>query len=472
MTMATPVFRRVRLGTFCSSFFAVVLSAGAASAGSWQPAGVGDCPGRDVGGSRGPTPEAAKCDAGFAGQTAVCWANGCTYKNVSTSSCKGGTSPGQMYTCVAGPAAAPTAPAAWLSWQSVGLGDCPGRDVGASSGPAPDAAKCNASFAGQTAICWTTGCTYKTVATSACTGGSSPGQMYTCGTAAPQAPAAAPQPTGPTWQAMGVGDCPGRDVSGSAGSNPDPSKCNAAFAGQTAVCWTTGCAYKNVATAACTGGANPGQLYTCAVPGGSSAPAAAGRNNRAPAAPPAGWQPVGTGDCLGHDVGGTAGPTPDASKCDAAFAGQTAICWSNGCMYKNIATSACTGGTSPGQMFTCNPGAPGAFGPPPPPPGPPKVNGRHYLMVNYTGETQNPHDFVIDWKGCKVAEMGADYQNGAEEITVQVCKPGARMVIKTEFKNSGYWVQYDWVLLDNGATLAGAYRDPAGCGPSAGKRAR
>jgi hypothetical protein len=33
-------------------------------------------------------------------------------------------------------------------------------------------------------------------------------------------------------------------------------------------------------------------------------------------------------------------------------------------------------------------------------------------------------------------------------------------------------VQYDWVLLDNGATLAGAYRDPAGCGPSAGKRAR
>ncbi len=470
MTMATPVFRRVRLAIFCSSILAVSLWAGAASAGVWQPAGVGDCVGRDVGGSRGSTPDPTKCDANSNGQTAVCWANGCTYKNVATSSCKGGTSPGQMYTCVGSPA--PT-PKTALSWQPVGLGDCPGRDVGASSGLAPDASKCNASFAGQTAICWTTGCTYKTVATSACTGGSSPGQMYTCGapgSSAPQAPAAAPQPTGPAWQAMGVGDCPGRDVAGSAGSNPDPAKCNAAFAGQTAVCWTTGCAYKNVATAACTGGANPGQLYTCAVPSAASAPVPV-RNNRAPASS-TGWQAVGTGDCLGHDVGGTAGPTPDATKCDAAFAGKTAVCWNNGCMYKSIATSACTGGSSPGQMYTCNPGTAAAFGPPAPPPGPPKVNGRHYLMVNYTGETQNPHDFVIDWKGCKVAEMGADYQNGNEEITVQVCKPGARMVIKTEFKNSGYWAQYDWVLLDNGATLAGAYRDPAGCGPSVGKRAR
>jgi len=464
MTMAIPVLRRVRLGVFCASILTVALSAGVASAGAWQPAGVGDCVGRDVGGTRGPAPDAGKCDASFAGQTAVCWANGCTYKSVQTASCKGGTSPGQLYTCVAG--AATTPPVAKLSWQSVGLGDCPGREIGASNGPAPDASKCNASFAGQTAICWTTGCTYKSVTTSACTGGSSPGQMYTCGGPGAQAPV--PQPAGPTWQAMGVGDCPGRDVSGSAGTSPDPSKCNGAFVGQTAVCWTTGCAYKSVATAACTGGANPGQLYTCALPAGASAPAPSGRNSRAPVAL-AGWQPAGTGDCLGHDVGGTAGATPDPTKCDAGFAGQTAICWSNGCMYKNVATSACTGGASPGQMYTCNPGA---FGQPVPPSGPPKVNGRHYLMVNYTGETQNPHDFVIDWKGCKVAEMGSDFQNGSEEITVQVCKPGVRLVIKTEFKNSGYWVQYDWVLLDNGATLAGAYRDPAGCGPSAGKRAR
>jgi hypothetical protein len=208
-------------------------------------------------------------------------------------------------------------------------------------------------------------------------------------------------------------------------------------------------------------------MYTCAGAASAATSASSGRHHRGGAAA-GGWQPVGVGDCPGRDVGGTAGSTPDPTKCDAGFSGQTAICWNNGCTYKNIATASCTGGASPGQMYTCNPSALT----PPPPPGPPKVNGKHYLMVNHTGETQNPHDFVIDWKGCKVAEMSPDYDHGAEEISVLVCKPGSRLVIKTEFKNSGYWVQYDWVLLDNGATLAGAYRDPAGCGPSAGKRAR
>ena len=349
----------------------------------------------------------------------------------------------------------------------MGLGDCPGRDVAASRGPAPDASKCNANFAGQTAICWTTGCTYKSVATAACSGGATPGQMYTCASPGASRPAPTPQPGGGTWQAVGIGDCPGRDVSGSSGPAPDPSKCNAAFAGQTAVCWTTGCTYKNVATAACTGGATPGQMYTCTGPASASSASPSGQARQGAV----GWQPAGIGDCSGHDVGGTAGSSPDPTKCDAVFAGQTAVCWRNGCTYKSIATNACTGGSSPGQMYTCIPGsvAPAA---PPPPAGPPKVNGKRYHMVNYTGETRNPHDFVIDWNGCKVAELNDDYQHGTEDISVLVCKPGHRLVIKTEFKTTGYWAQYDWVLLDKGATLAGAYRDPAGCGPSAGKRAK
>jgi hypothetical protein len=68
--------------------------------------------------------------------------------------------------------------------------------------------------------------------------------------------------------------------------------------------------------------------------------------------------------------------------------------------------------------------------------------------------------------------MNPDFDSGAEEISILVCKPGRRLVIKTEFKKNGYWAQYDWVPLDNGAALAGAYRDPAGCGPSVGKRAK
>ena len=470
MTMHDPVFRRVRWIGFCSVTLAAWLCLGTASAGTWQPVGVGDCPGRDVGLSRGSSvPEAGKCDASFAGYTAVCWAQGCTYKNVATGSCTGGANPGQMYTCAA---TAPT-PAGGGGWQSVGLGDCSGRDVAGSSGPNPDASKCNASFAGNTAVCWTTGCTYKNVATGLCTGGATPGQMYTCGARAATVPVPTPPPapTGGGWQSVGLGDCPGRDVAGSSGPNPDASKCNASFAGSTAVCWTTGCTYKNVATAACTGGANPGQMYTCGAVAATTAapppPIAANRQRKpGPATQPASvWQPVGVGDCPGRDVAGSAGPTPDPSKCEGSFVGNTAVCWSSGCTYKNVATPACTGGSNPGQMYTC---AGGAAGPPPAP----KLQGKRYSVVNYTGDTQNPHDFIVDWKSCKVAELSQEFERGNEEISVIVCRPSTRLVIKTEVKTTGQWVQYDWVMLDGGATMAGSYRDQATCGPSAGKRAK
>jgi hypothetical protein len=65
------------------------------------------------------------------------------------------------------------------------------------------------------------------------------------------------------WRSVGTGDCPGRDVASSTGPNPDPGKCTAAFAGFTAVCWANNCTYKNVPTAQCTGGVNPGRMYTC-----------------------------------------------------------------------------------------------------------------------------------------------------------------------------------------------------------------
>jgi hypothetical protein len=466
-----PVSRRVRWRGFCLVTLGAWMCIGTASAGTWQAVGVGDCPGRDVSGSRGSAPEAGKCDASFAGFTAVCWGHGCTYKNVPTGACTGGANPGQMYTCAA-TASAPTP--AGGGWQSVGLGDCPGRDVAGTSGPNPDASKCNASFAGNTAVCWTTGCTYKNVATASCTGGANPGQMYTCGARPATVPTPPPPPpsAGGSWQSVGLGDCPGRDVAGTGGPNPDPSKCNPGFAGNTAVCWTTGCTYKNVATSACTGGASPGQMYTCGAtpaPTPPVVPAAAPNANhrkRGPGAPPASiWQPVGVGDCPGRDVAGSAGPTPDPSKCEGGFVGNTAVCWASGCTYKNVATVACSGGANPGQMYTCA----GGSAMPPPPAGPPKIQGKRYAVVNYTGDTQSPHDFVVDWKGCKVAELNPDYEHGNEDISVLVCRPGTRLVIKTEVKSTGQWIQYDWVMLDLGATMAGSYRDATTCGPSAGK---
>ena len=67
------------------------------------------------------------------------------------------------------------------------------------------------------------------------------------------------------------------------------------------------------------------------------------------------WQSVGTGDCPGHDVAGSSGPNPDGGKCSASFSGFTAVCWANGCTYKNVPTASCTGGANPGRMYTCTP---------------------------------------------------------------------------------------------------------------------
>jgi hypothetical protein len=109
---------------------------------------------------------------------------------------------------------------------------------------------------------------------------------------------------------------------------------------------------------------------------------------------------------------------------------------------------------------------------PAPPPRPPKVRGKRYSIVNYTGDTLNPHDFIIDWKACKVAEMNPEFERRAEDITIEVCRPGSRLIMKTDFRATGHWIHYDWVLLDGGATLAGAYCDATTCGPSAGKQAK
>jgi len=181
---------------------------------------------------------------------------------------------------------------------------------------------------------------------------------------------------------------------------------------------------------------------------------------------------MGVGNCPGRDVGSSSGPIPDPGKCGANFAGFTAVCWSTGCTYKNVLTGQCIGGANPGQMYTCGAvGAPPAAPAPPAPPAPPKLKGKKYSVINHTGDKQHPHEFVVDWKACKVVEVSQEPERSAN-VTVEVCRPGSRLIIKTDFKAAGYFIHYDWVLLDDGATLAGAYCDPTTCGPSVGKRAK
>ena len=207
-------------------------------------------------------------------------------------------------------------------------------------------------------------------------------------------------------------------------------------------------------------------MYTCAARAAASAPVVV----PAPLPPSGAWQPVGIGDCPGRDVSGSRGPAPEAGKCDASFAGYTAVCWASGCTYKNVATAACTGGASPGQMYTC--AAAGAPVRPLLPPPPPKLRGKRYSIVNYTGDTQNPHNFIVDWKSCKVAELSPEFERKQEDITIEICRTGSRLIMKTDFRATGQFSRYDWVLLDAGATVAGAYCDSSTCGPSAGKQVK
>lgn len=69
------------------------------------------------------------------------------------------------------------------------------------------------------------------------------------------------------WQLVGEGDCPGRQVIGSAGVEPEAVLCTAEFAGKTALCFTQvcypGCQYIDVPTNECKGGGELAQVYTC-----------------------------------------------------------------------------------------------------------------------------------------------------------------------------------------------------------------
>lgn len=70
-----------------------------------------------------------------------------------------------------------------------------------------------------------------------------------------------------TWTLVGEGDCPGPEVNGSAGEQPDAIHCTPAFAGRTALCFTNncnpGCQYIDIPTPQCRGGAELADVYTC-----------------------------------------------------------------------------------------------------------------------------------------------------------------------------------------------------------------
>jgi hypothetical protein len=77
----------------------------------------------------------------------------------------------------------------------------------------------------------------------------------------------------------------------------------------------------------------------------------------------AGWRLIDEGDCPGRQVIGSDGDTPDATLCTPAFAGKTALCFTQvcnpGCQYIDVQTRNCRGGGEMAQVYTCEPQASG-----------------------------------------------------------------------------------------------------------------
>jgi hypothetical protein len=69
------------------------------------------------------------------------------------------------------------------------------------------------------------------------------------------------------------------------------------------------------------------------------------------------WRLVTQGDCPGPQISGSPGAAPEDEVCTAAFAGKTALCFTQvcypGCQYIDIPTQACQGGAELAQVYTC-----------------------------------------------------------------------------------------------------------------------
>lgn len=67
------------------------------------------------------------------------------------------------------------------------------------------------------------------------------------------------------------------------------------------------------------------------------------------------WKEVDYGGCDGHDIKISKSGAPDDDYCDAEWSGKVAICYANGCTYKNVTPKQCKDGSKPGRMYVCTP---------------------------------------------------------------------------------------------------------------------
>lgn len=93
------------------------------------------------------------------------------------------------------------------------------------------------------------------------------------------------------------------------------------------------------------------------------------------------------------------------------------------------------------------------------------------LVFNNPDIYQNPrnyHGYMVDFASpCTVRGLNQAADRGEEVIRVLVCRDKQRLTF-TQSAPGMMTVEHDWVFLDGGKTIAGAYRQGPGFGPAIG----
>jgi hypothetical protein len=103
------------------------------------------------------------------------------------------------------------------------------------------------------------------------------------------------------------------------------------------------------------------------------------------------------------------------------------------------------------------------------------VSGTRYRVENLVFKSpdvyQNPrnyHDFLVDFGSCTVRPMVDEATLSTLRVEVHVCRAGSRLTFTQRSTATRTVVEYDWVMQNGGRTVAGAWHQESGFGPSVG----
>lgn len=122
------------------------------------------------------------------------------------------------------------------------------------------------------------------------------------------------------------------------------------------------------------------------------------------------------------------------------------------------------------------PRPPGGGKPPPSQPlptQPPPAAGTRFRVESFPFNAAKPaevREFVIDFRARSVRDAADTTDTGVLRTEVDSLRENSRVSFRITDTRTGVTVSYDWMVLEGGRTLAGAWNDGARWGPSVGRR--